>query len=71
MVSVRIREKALAMSEVRSIANLLGTPVSFAYAVKADPWIFLTGHKRMLGRPGHITIPRFQPETAVAARPLA
>jgi len=71
MVSVKIREKALAMSEVKSIANLLGIPVSCAYAVKVDPWMFLTGHGWTLGRLGHITNPRFQPETAVAGRPLA
>ncbi|MBV8934837.1 MAG: hypothetical protein JO095_03410 [Alphaproteobacteria bacterium] len=33
------------MPEVKSVANLLGTPVSYAYAVKAGPWIFLTGHE--------------------------
>ena len=33
------------MLEVRSVPNLLGTPVSYAYAVKAGPWIFLTGHE--------------------------
>ena len=31
--------------EVKSVRNLLGTPVSYAYAVKAGPWIFLTGHE--------------------------
>jgi enamine deaminase RidA (YjgF/YER057c/UK114 family) len=31
--------------EVKSVANLLGTPVPYAYAVKAGPWIFLTGHE--------------------------
>jgi hypothetical protein len=31
--------------EVKSIDRLLGTPVSDAYAVKAGPWIFLTGHE--------------------------
>lgn len=31
--------------EVKSVSNLLGTPVSYAYAVKAGPWIFLTGHE--------------------------
>ena len=30
--------------EVKSV-NLLGTPVSYAYAVKAGPWMFLTGHE--------------------------
>jgi enamine deaminase RidA (YjgF/YER057c/UK114 family) len=33
------------MLEVKSIPNLLGTPVCYAYAVKAGPWIFLTGHE--------------------------
>ena len=31
--------------EVRSVEALLGTPVCYAYAVKAGPWIFLTGHE--------------------------
>jgi len=31
--------------EVRSVETLLGTPVSYAYAVKTGPWIFLTGHE--------------------------
>src|SRR5438552_18442831 len=30
--------------EIKSV-HLLGTPVSYAYAVKAGPWIFLTGHE--------------------------
>ena len=33
------------MLEVKSINRLLETPVSYAYAVKAGPWIFLTGHE--------------------------
>jgi len=35
----------MATLEVRSVPNLLGTPVSYAYAIKAGPWIFLTGHE--------------------------
>jgi enamine deaminase RidA (YjgF/YER057c/UK114 family) len=31
--------------EVKSIKHLLGTPVPYAYAVKAGPWVFLTGHE--------------------------
>jgi hypothetical protein len=31
--------------EVKSVDRLLGTPVSYAYAVKAGPWIFMTGHE--------------------------
>jgi hypothetical protein len=31
--------------EVRSVENLLGMPVPYAYAVKAGPWLFLTGHE--------------------------
>jgi enamine deaminase RidA (YjgF/YER057c/UK114 family) len=31
--------------EVKAVENLLGTPVSYAYAVKAGPWIFLNGHE--------------------------
>ena len=34
----------MARLEVKS-AKLLGTPVEYAYAVKAGPWIFLTGHE--------------------------
>jgi enamine deaminase RidA (YjgF/YER057c/UK114 family) len=45
MMPVEILEGAATMLEVRSVPNLLGTPVSDAYAVKAGPWIFLTGHE--------------------------
>src|SRR5690242_19718657 len=31
--------------EVKAIDNLLGTSLAYAYAVKAGPWIFLTGHE--------------------------
>ena len=31
--------------EIKSVPNLLGTLVSYAYAVKAGPWIFLNGHE--------------------------
>jgi enamine deaminase RidA (YjgF/YER057c/UK114 family) len=31
--------------EVKSIDRLLETPISYAYAVKAGPWVFLTGHE--------------------------
>ena len=31
--------------EIKSVANLLGTPASYAHAVKAGPWIFLNGHE--------------------------
>ena len=31
--------------EVKSVENLLGTPVSYAYAIKAGKWVFLTGHE--------------------------
>jgi enamine deaminase RidA (YjgF/YER057c/UK114 family) len=31
--------------QVRSVERLLGTPLPFAYAVKAGPWIFMTGHE--------------------------
>jgi enamine deaminase RidA (YjgF/YER057c/UK114 family) len=30
--------------EVRAV-NLLGTPAAYAYAVKAGPWVFMTGHE--------------------------
>ena len=32
----------MAMLEVKSVLNLLGTPVSYAYAVTAGPWIGVT-----------------------------
>jgi hypothetical protein len=35
----------MAGPEVKAVKNLLGTPVSYAYAVKAGPWIFLNGHE--------------------------
>jgi hypothetical protein len=35
----------MARPEAKAVGNLLGTPVSFAYAVKAGPWIFLNGHE--------------------------
>jgi enamine deaminase RidA (YjgF/YER057c/UK114 family) len=31
--------------DVKSVENLLGTPIPYAYAVKAGPWLFLTGHE--------------------------
>ena len=40
--------------EVKSVASLLGTPVSYAYAVKAGPWLFLTGHEAFDWRSGAI-----------------
>ena len=50
------------MLEVKSVPNLLGTAVSYAYAVKAGQWIFLNGHEafdfesgipeEVAGRPG-------------------
>ena len=47
--------KGQAMSlETRSVENLCGTPVSYAYAVKAGPWLFLTGHEAWDWRSGAI-----------------
>lgn len=46
--------------EVKSVGNLLGTPISYAYAVKAGPWIFLTGHEAFdfeRGVPDEVTGP--------------
>ena len=31
--------------EVKSVEHLLGSGIPYAYAVKAGPWIFLTGHE--------------------------
>ena len=35
----------MAGPEVKAVGNLLGTPVSYAYAVKAGPWNFLNGYE--------------------------
>jgi enamine deaminase RidA (YjgF/YER057c/UK114 family) len=35
----------MATPEVKSVEHLVGTGVPYAYAVKAGPWIFLTGHE--------------------------
>jgi enamine deaminase RidA (YjgF/YER057c/UK114 family) len=40
--------------EISSVENLCGTPVSYAYAVKAGPWIFLTGHEAYDWRSGAV-----------------
>src|SRR5690349_23442184 len=42
--SITDRRRLMVGLEVKS-AQLLGTPVSHAYAVKAGPWIFLNGHE--------------------------
>jgi hypothetical protein len=38
-------KEAATVLEVKSVERLAGTPVRHAYAVKAGPWIFLTGHE--------------------------
>lgn len=35
----------MANIEIRSVEGLAGTAVPYAYAVKAGPWLFLTGHE--------------------------
>ncbi len=35
----------MAALEVKAVEHLLGSGVPYAYAVKAGPWIFLTGHE--------------------------
>ena len=40
--------------EIKSIASLVGTAISYAYAVKAGPWVFLTGHEAFDWRTGTI-----------------
>ena len=65
--------------EVKSVENLLGTPVSYAYAVKAGPWLFLTGHEAWDWRTGAIDeavagpppIRCSAPVTGAAARPIS
>ena len=65
--------------EVKSVESLLGTPVPYAYAVKAGPWIFLTGHEAyrlasgaideaVAGPPGY---PAVRQHTRAAARPIS
>src|SRR6266850_3592850 len=39
--------------EIRSVENLAGTGVPYAYAVKAGPWLFLTGHEAFDFASGH------------------
>jgi enamine deaminase RidA (YjgF/YER057c/UK114 family) len=38
--------------DVKSVDNLVGTPVPYAYAVRAGPWLFLTGHEAFDWRTG-------------------
>ena len=40
--------------EIKSVDGLVGTPISYAYAVKAGPWVFLTGHEAFDWRTGTI-----------------
>lgn len=40
--------------DVKSVENLIGTPVPYAYAVKAGPWLFLTGHEAYDWRTGAV-----------------
>src|SRR5256885_5688150 len=43
----------MANIEVRAVENLAGTGVPYAYAVKAGPWLFLTGHEAFDCASGH------------------
>lgn len=38
--------------DIRSVDGLVGTAVPYAYAVKAGPWVFLTGHEAYDWRTG-------------------
>ena len=38
--------------DVRSVDDMVGTPVAYAYAVKAGPWLFLSGHEAYDWRTG-------------------
>lgn len=40
--------------EIKSVDSLVGTPISYAYAVKAGPWVFLTEHEAFDWRTGTI-----------------
>src|SRR5262245_19009161 len=48
--------KGVTMLEVKSYPNLLGTQVSYAYAIKAAPRIFLTCHDGYAWHSGRIDI---------------
>src|SRR6267142_1817243 len=43
----------MANIEVRAVESLAGTGVSYAYAVKAGQWLFLTGHEAFDFATGH------------------
>ena len=43
----------MANIEVRAVENLAGTGVPYAYAIKAGPWLFLTGHEAFDFATGH------------------
>src|SRR5437763_5534949 len=43
----------MANIEVRAVENLAGTGVPYAYAVKAGPWLFLSGHEAFDFATGH------------------
>ena len=43
----------MANIEVRAVESLAGTGVPYAYAVKAGPWLFLTGHEAFDFATGH------------------
>jgi enamine deaminase RidA (YjgF/YER057c/UK114 family) len=45
LATLEIAGAKMAALEVKAVRNLLGTPVSYAYAIKAGPWIFLNGHE--------------------------
>ena len=48
-----MRSRALSL-DVRSVENLLGMSVPYAYAVRAGPWLFLTGHEAYDWRTGMV-----------------
>ena len=43
--STPARAATASASTVKAVKNLAGSTMSFAYAVKAGPWIFLNGHE--------------------------
>ena len=55
--------------EIKSIDSLVGTPMSYSYAVKAGPWVFLTGHEAIDWGTGTIDASVSGP--AVGFRPMA
>ena len=58
----------MANTEIRSVEGLAGSGVPYAYAVKAGPWLFLTGHEAFDF--GHVDLWTARDAPALAWAPL-